>query len=905
MSFLFKQLYENSKQLLPPTSSSLHQLPYIERELDQIDNESQLLATKTTSKTYDPYIKAHCLLAQGGVNHQEISEILKKLDTSNAFERRDDVVGANIGKYLERSYEETLKDAFESEHDLFQGFGGTFVKVDTNWTSKAQACLESWDQHTAIINTTHTSNVKRKECNKKPTSDKEKEDGICQLLNLSNIIQKLNDHRVQGNGNSNFDIVSELAPHLLSPTHKATKTTTPTISNMPRSPSSDAEEAQQLLKYITTQYGLLKGDSTWKLCDSPLDANLSKTRSTMTSISRSWLEKQFVRYIDNNLWKHAQQAKAGGNPSFAVRLLSFINFTFRKNDRWIDDRLEIAHGTPIWVYVYMLLRSGHTSLAIKYVNDHLSDFKSRSPTFTHYFMEYMDAPAKSLQRSQTIDILAEYRQMMYGNEMVDPYKLLLFKIIGRCEVNKPFPTIIRSSEDYLWLQLSLIRSPVNQEEYLNEKYDLQDLQQTINTAGPSRYDRNGNNPWIYFRVLLSTLQFEKAISYLYQFEQTRIPAVHYAIALAYYGLLNIPKDPIISGADIVLETNQQITFNFARLIHDYVKAAFVDQQRTGDTTTDIEQAALQYTYLLTLYKEENMTRLAFLSIQNLVLGFVHGESILGTSTPHQGRKPGLIDRYTRILGIQDESEYSKHILHPIGDRLVKKGRYPEAIHVYRLSNDDNKVIDVLIKELGDTLWTTIKEVISVRMNSGLHQHTSPVPLRQHQKSLVDLAQTALQHCDAHLATESTMENNKKHLVRAFILLFKGIWFYEENKYEEAFWSIQNAGILPLAESITLGQIQSMCDQMARLGKQEGDALYKLLPELVLVSTDILYSIWQSLTDIPDYRTCMMPHIHQVKQQVRNLLIFIGLMPSKIPAETVEQLNRVETKMTTMSDQSFL
>ncbi|CAO3590331.1 unnamed protein product [Absidia cylindrospora] len=892
MSFLFKQLYENSKQLLPPTSSSLHQLPYIERELDQIDNESQLLAAKTKSKTYDPYIKA-------------ISEILKKLDTSKAFERRDDVVGANIEKYLEQLYEATLKEALESEQDLLQGYSGTFVKVDTDWTSKAQACLESWDQHTSIINTAHISNVKRNDGNKKTTSDKEKEEGICQLLNLSKVIQKLNDHRMQGKGDSNLDLVSELEPFLLPPTHSATKITTPTTSNTPRSPSSDAEEAQQLLKYITTQFGQLKGKSTWKLYDTPLDANLLKTQSTLTSISRSWLEKQFVRYIDNTLWKHAQQAKAGGNPSFGVRLLSFINFTFKKNDRWTDDRLEIAHGTPIWVFVYMLLRSGHTSLAIKYVNDHLPDFKSRSPTFTRYFMEYMNAPAKSLQRSQTIDILAEYRQMMYGNEMVDPYKLLLFKIIGRCEINKPFPTIIRSSEDYLWLQLSLIRLPVNQEEYLNERYTLQDLQQTIITAGPSRYDRNGNNPWIYFRVLLSTLQFEKAVSYLYNFEQTRIPAVHYAIALAYGGLLNIPKDPIISDANIVSETNQQTTFNFARLIHDYVKAAFVDQQRTGDTATDMEQAALQYTYLLTLYKEENMTRLAFLSIQNLVLGFVHGESILGAGTPHQGRKPGLIDRYTRLLGIQDESAYSKHILHPIGDRLVKKGRYPEAIHVYRLSNDDNKVIDVLIKELGDTLWTTIKEVISAKMNSGLHQHASPPSLRPHQKSLVDLAQTALQHCDAHLATGSTVENNKKHLVRAFILLFKGIWFYEESKYEEAFWSIQNAGILPLAENITLGQIQSMCDQIDRLGKQEGDALYKLLPEMVLVSTDILYSIWQSLTDIPDYRTSMMPHIHQIKQQIRNLLIFVGLMPSKIPAETVEQLNRIETKMTTVNEQSFL
>lgn len=48
-------------------------------------------------------LTSHCFLAQGGVNHQEISEVLKKLDTSHTFERRDDLVGANVNVSIQQT----------------------------------------------------------------------------------------------------------------------------------------------------------------------------------------------------------------------------------------------------------------------------------------------------------------------------------------------------------------------------------------------------------------------------------------------------------------------------------------------------------------------------------------------------------------------------------------------------------------------------------------------------------------------------------------------------------------------------------------------------------------------------------------------------------------------------------
>jgi nuclear pore complex protein Nup93 len=107
----------------------------------------------------------------------------------------------------------------------------------------------------------------------------------------------------------------------------------------------------------------------------------------------------------------------------------------------------------------MLLRAGHIALAVDYINDNLAHFQSRSPGFIHYFTEYTTSPTHTLQRTTSISILADYEEMKYGNEIVDPYKTLVYKILGRCQVNSSLPALIRSSEDYLWLQVIVNETP--------------------------------------------------------------------------------------------------------------------------------------------------------------------------------------------------------------------------------------------------------------------------------------------------------------------------------------------------------------------------------------------------------------------------------------------------------------
>lgn len=119
---------------------------------------------------------------------------------------------------------------------------------------------------------------------------------------------------------------------------------------------------------------------------------------------------------------------------------------------------------------------------------------------------------------------------------MDPYKLILYKIIGRCELNKKsLPDVVATTEDYVWLQvrlfedyikdyqtykypkLSLVRESAGGEESAYEQYRLSDLQSMMVKFGSKRFDPNGSSPWNYFKVLLLTLQFERVchIAFLY------------------------------------------------------------------------------------------------------------------------------------------------------------------------------------------------------------------------------------------------------------------------------------------------------------------------------------------------------------------------------------------------------
>lgn len=162
-------------------------------------------------------------------------------------------------------------------------------------------------------------------------------------------------------------------------------------------------------------------------------------------------------------------------------------------------------------------------------------------------------------------IRADYAQKVLGGvQKHDPFKLALLKILGRCDLQrKTIPEVIQTTEDYLWLQLWLVREGVVLPE--ESSYTLADLQQIVRDFGPSVFDPKNNNPLRYFFALLLVGLFEEAIVCLYQ-SPFQLDVVHFAVAMAYYGALRVVDDPELSPGVVSAEDTK---LNYAKMLSQF------------------------------------------------------------------------------------------------------------------------------------------------------------------------------------------------------------------------------------------------------------------------------------------------------------------------------------------------
>lgn len=105
-------------------------------------------------------------------------------------------------------------------------------------------------------------------------------------------------------------------------------------------------------------------------------------------------------------------------------------------------------------------------------------------------------------------------------------------------------------EDWVWLQFNLVRETVRSEDSPTESFGLEELRATISDIGqrhfsPGSENASGYGTFFFLQILAG--MFEQAVSFLYQHNYTA--AVHFAIALDYYGLLRV-ADWTSSGSEI-------------------------------------------------------------------------------------------------------------------------------------------------------------------------------------------------------------------------------------------------------------------------------------------------------------------------------------------------------------------
>ncbi|KAI9346684.1 nucleoporin interacting component Nup93/Nic96 [Pilaira anomala] len=595
------------------------------------------------------------------------------------------------------------------------------------------------------------------------------------------------------------------------------------------------------------------------LVTDPVKRNIELIKS-----SKTWLENMFMTYVNDTLHKHAVEAKVGGVPSLKHRMQVFMKTVFFKQSVWIDDRFEIQTGIPIWLYLYLLIRTGNHKLALEFVQENPIAF-SESPSFAIYLNEYFSSPENLVSEDHRKEILAEYQKMFYGNIVVDPYKVLLYKIIGRCELeNKTIPEVIRTMEDFMWFELCLVRERRHRERYQFEHYRLSHFQKKIYEAGPTHFDPHGTNPWYYFKILLLSLQFEKAIDHLYKSENFGVEAVHFGIALAYHQLLSNSKNPRSTSELLVTEVNGDISLNFAHLISRFVRSFL-------STTHD---DALHYLLLITLYPTEDMTFLCRDQVLNYIVGCKEYKDIIGCIDENQGRvQSGSIEAYKPLIGIDryDIETYRNIVLYPIAQRFDDAGNYKDAVSVYEFAGKYTDALEVLNRQLDYALDRPIN-----------------VDERQHARdqNLIEFSYSVLTRYknNTYIECDDNVLNTHKTLRK----LLEAALQFEQEQYEKTVQLIKSTHIFPESnefESIYLSAI--------RFDKEIDYMICKHISEVLMMIMQSYHQLSKSYSTYnPNLHDVYQANIESIKNDAMTLLSFVGLIDFKLPSNVIRKLNEI-------------
>ena len=459
------------------------------------------------------------------------------------------------------------------------------------------------------------------------------------------------------------------------------------------------------------------------LDDSPSSSRRFGVRRHILESSRKALEKQFYEHLTSVVDRNVREANLGGVPTPMQRVRAYIRVREARRDL-APENVELKrlgeNGDYCWALVYYLLRSGLINEAAAYVADRQSAFSTVDRNFQTYILDYVKDGRRRLSAANQTKIQGEYAQRMRAlpdSNSEDPYRMACVKIIGRCELNKRSLDNIRQGvEDWMWLQFCLAREVNRAEELSTEVFGLQNVQETIREIGTRHFSKGSENSsgfgtFFYLQILGGL--YEEAVNYLYSFSY--ISAVHFAIALNYYGLLRVSnfmsKDLDLGESPLPLWTRRQANRKVSRNTQDQHQLDF--GRMIGFYTRDFRASsvtsAVDYLVLLCLNADlpaplgPDQASLCHEALRELVLETRAFAQLLGDIYADGTHMSGAIERRLPLIRLDGEQGYLRRVTMQAASVADTNGRTTDAVLLYHLAEDYNNVIVVINRAMSDAL----------------------------------------------------------------------------------------------------------------------------------------------------------------------------------------------------------
>jgi nuclear pore complex protein Nup93 len=603
-------------------------------------------------------------------------------------------------------------------------------------------------------------------------------------------------------------------------------------------------------------------------------------RKQMACGAREFLENQFFELLENELAKYPNAAKTGGVPSVANKVRGYLNVRYQDNaGNWTKPNLEINNNIPTWGVIFYLLRCGFYDEAVNFAYAVQGTFHQAERSFPNYLKTWLSSEGRQLPPDLQERIQTEFNQHVRFFGDTDPFKYALYKIVGRCDVSrKSFPEIISTTEDWLWVHLMLVREEDIAMVPIHERYSLSDLQRVVIQFGVKHFNPNKTNPVLYFQVLMLCGLFEYAIQYLYSFSP--VDAVHFAIALTYYGLLR-PVSNISSASDqlLVLDEDDVTFLDFVRLIGYYTR-----DFRRGDPVI-----AVEYLVLLSLNSDlpnglgaqhETYCREA---LKELALETREFSTLLGDVNADGGRKPGAIEAKMKLINLRNEEEFLHAITEQAAVKAEEDGRTPDAILLYQLAEEYDTVLSLVNKLVGDTLAVLrLDEPISKLPSGASLMLTASVDPAQ-------LARNLLKVYEGNPAILRKVSQRNLETCRALLHIVSARDAFAKNKWEDSLREVEASGIIALSPQADVGQVRQLAQQFVGLH----ESLARAVPSMLVMAMQCCVNVSQALQASHYSNAGRSSILADLRLRVRNCMVYAGMIQYRMPREVYAQLTNLE------------
>ena len=441
------------------------------------------------------------------------------------------------------------------------------------------------------------------------------------------------------------------------------------------------------------------------LNDNPNAEGSIRCRQMILDGSRSVLERQFFDELVAAITRNTKEAQVGGVPTRLHKVRAYVRVRAARKDLIPDGiPLQQIGEDYCWALLFYLLRCGFVDEAAAYVLDNRNAFNAIDRMFTTYITQYSASPDRRISPQFQNKLNSEYiqRTRLAPDNQTDPYRLACYKVIGRCEINKKsFDVIPADVKDWMWLQFCLTREANRVEELATDVYNLADLQADIREIGQKHFQR-GSDPGVgygtFFLLQILGGLFENAVDFLYK--HNYVAAIHFAIALDFYGLLRV-SDFDVSDSDLLSHTTRgQPRIDFGRMIGYY----------TRDFRASNAVAATDYLVLIHLNGDlegelgRSYSRLCHEALRELVLETREFATLLGDINASNGERiKGAIELRLPLIDLADQEDYLRTVTIQAARVADDNGRTTDAVLLYHLAEDYNSVIAILNRALSDSI----------------------------------------------------------------------------------------------------------------------------------------------------------------------------------------------------------